>query len=530
MELTSESLNTPSLVNVKKESNATSNSDPISASTVVPKKTPTTNTSSHLPSKRTKFTSENDAPETSHFQSTAYNSNQSYPTPSSLSSSSSSCSSSCSSSSSSSSIPTNVGANFYATNQAMYSYPQTASCNTQQYSSYYPPTNASSTTNPYIQSNHGHFYPQPLSSSHHGFHHNQFCSNLLQPIPTVLAKLPAIESPLSAHSSRSSSPIVPATSSPERRSSDAEKQNENHDLEGGNEDDDENNSDSEDGGESTTSSSQQIKGASSNGTSGGKQKTEKPPFSYIALIVMAIQNSSSKRMTLNEIYQYLQTHFSFFQGSYQGWKNSVRHNLSLNECFIKLPKAMGKPGKGHYWTIDPNCEFMFEEGSFRRRPRGFRRKCHSSQSANPGANGESTNSSSTSSSSSSSCSESFTSRPKSPPTLPLSSLASNQLYPPTALNTDSRAGQFYAYEASTGFAGVSPSIYVPQQASSSSSSSSSSTSSSASFVPFATGSGHQQVTTGSVVQPLVSQTSSSSSYPGFYTQLNSVDSTNLAHR
>ena len=115
--------------------------------------------------------------------------------------------------------------------------------------------------------------------------------------------------------------------------------------------------------------------ANSNGKSGGKSKTEKPPFSYIALIVMAIQNSTAKKMTLNEIYQYLQTHFSFFQGQYQGWKNSVRHNLSLNECFIKLPKAMGKPGKGHYWTIDPNCEFMFEEGSFRRRPRGFRRKC-----------------------------------------------------------------------------------------------------------------------------------------------------------
>ncbi|CAG7817898.1 unnamed protein product, partial [Allacma fusca] len=55
--------------------------------------------------------------------------------------------------------------------------------------------------------------------------------------------------------------------------------------------------------------------------------------------------------------------------------NSVRHNLSLNECFIKLPKGLGRPGKGHYWTIDPSSEYMFEEGSFRRRPRGFRRKC-----------------------------------------------------------------------------------------------------------------------------------------------------------
>lgn len=112
----------------------------------------------------------------------------------------------------------------------------------------------------------------------------------------------------------------------------------------------------------------------------GLRRPEKPPYSYIALIVMAIQSSPTKRLTLSEIYQFLQARFTFFRGSYQGWKNSVRHNLSLNECFIKLPKGLGRPGKGHYWTIDPGSEFMFEEGSFRRRPRGFRRKC---QTLNP---------------------------------------------------------------------------------------------------------------------------------------------------
>lgn len=119
-------------------------------------------------------------------------------------------------------------------------------------------------------------------------------------------------------------------------------------------------------------------GAGSGGTkkaTSGLRRPEKPPYSYIALIVMAIQSSPSKRLTLSEIYQFLQARFPFFRGAYQGWKNSVRHNLSLNECFIKLPKGLGRPGKGHYWTIDPASEFMFEEGSFRRRPRGFRRKC-----------------------------------------------------------------------------------------------------------------------------------------------------------
>jgi len=69
------------------------------------------------------------------------------------------------------------------------------------------------------------------------------------------------------------------------------------------------------------------------------RRQEKPPYSYIALIVMAIQSTPTKQCTLSEIYSYLQQRFSFFRGSYQGWKNSVRHNLSLNECFIKLPKG-----------------------------------------------------------------------------------------------------------------------------------------------------------------------------------------------
>ncbi|CAL1540079.1 unnamed protein product [Lymnaea stagnalis] len=143
---------------------------------------------------------------------------------------------------------------------------------------------------------------------------------------------------------------------------------------GGNDD-----ADSEDESPSTTTNPPESpgedegKGGKKSGV--GVRRSEKPPYSYIALIVMAIQSSPTKRCTLSEIYQFLQQRFPFFRGSYQGWKNSVRHNLSLNECFIKLPKGIGRPGKGHFWTIDPAAEFMFEEGSFRRRPRGFRRKC-----------------------------------------------------------------------------------------------------------------------------------------------------------
>ncbi|VEL32200.1 unnamed protein product [Protopolystoma xenopodis] len=75
-------------------------------------------------------------------------------------------------------------------------------------------------------------------------------------------------------------------------------------------------------------------------TASGSRRSEKPPYSYIALIAMAIQASRDKRCTLSEIYQYLHNRFSFFRGPYTGWKNSVRHNLSLNEVFIKLPKVL----------------------------------------------------------------------------------------------------------------------------------------------------------------------------------------------
>ena len=101
--------------------------------------------------------------------------------------------------------------------------------------------------------------------------------------------------------------------------------------------------DEDSGAEDVNSDKASVSGDSNSDKSkkcSGGRRQEKPPYSYIALIVMAIQSTPSKRCTLSEIYSFLQHKFNFFRGSYQGWKNSVRHNLSLNECFIKLPKGM----------------------------------------------------------------------------------------------------------------------------------------------------------------------------------------------
>ncbi|XP_076810054.1 uncharacterized protein LOC143452816 [Clavelina lepadiformis] len=105
------------------------------------------------------------------------------------------------------------------------------------------------------------------------------------------------------------------------------------------------------------------------------QRRPKPPFSYIALIAMAIKDSPTGKLTLAEINDYLMKKFPFFRGPYTGWRNSVRHNLSLNECFRKILRDPSRPwGKDNYWTINPNSEYTFADGVFRRRRKRLARK------------------------------------------------------------------------------------------------------------------------------------------------------------
>lgn len=80
----------------------------------------------------------------------------------------------------------------------------------------------------------------------------------------------------------------------------------------------------------------------------------KPPYSFSCLIFMAIEESPSRRLPVKDIYGWIARNFPYYQSAPPGWRNSVRHNLSLNKCFKKIDRdEYRSSGKGACWCVDP---------------------------------------------------------------------------------------------------------------------------------------------------------------------------------
>ncbi|XP_013176120.1 PREDICTED: fork head domain-containing protein FD4-like [Papilio xuthus] len=99
---------------------------------------------------------------------------------------------------------------------------------------------------------------------------------------------------------------------------------------------------------------------------------QKPPYSYISLTAMAIWSSPERMLPLSEIYRFITDRFPYYRRNTQRWQNSLRHNLSFNDCFVKVPRRPDRPGKGAYWTLHPQAFDMFENGSLLRRRKRFK--------------------------------------------------------------------------------------------------------------------------------------------------------------
>ncbi|XP_068909610.1 forkhead box protein O isoform X2 [Tenebrio molitor] len=82
-------------------------------------------------------------------------------------------------------------------------------------------------------------------------------------------------------------------------------------------------------------------------------------LSYADLITQAITSSADKRLTLSQIYEWMVQNVPYFKdkgdsNSSAGWKNSIRHNLSLHNRFMRVQNE--GTGKSSWWMINPDAK------------------------------------------------------------------------------------------------------------------------------------------------------------------------------
>ena len=95
----------------------------------------------------------------------------------------------------------------------------------------------------------------------------------------------------------------------------------------------------------------------------------KPPYSYAALMCMAINSTAEKKATMREILTYIEQNFPYYRSN-KKWHGTIRHDLTVNDCFVKSEPRPGQ--KGCLWSVHPEFQDMFSKTSFCRRRYRFK--------------------------------------------------------------------------------------------------------------------------------------------------------------
>ena len=94
-----------------------------------------------------------------------------------------------------------------------------------------------------------------------------------------------------------------------------------------------------------------------------RDENRKLPLPYIGMIAEAISSSPDKKMILTEIYTYMERHFFQYLSGKPRWRNTVRHNLSFHNCFVKC-ECSRRGNRSHFWSIHPDYIEQFKRGNF----------------------------------------------------------------------------------------------------------------------------------------------------------------------
>jgi len=80
----------------------------------------------------------------------------------------------------------------------------------------------------------------------------------------------------------------------------------------------------------------------------------RPPYSYPAIVYMSMKATGKARVQLTEIYTNIIDQWAYYAARPResGWKNSIRHNLTVCKCFHKVSRQDGDTGKGGYWSVN----------------------------------------------------------------------------------------------------------------------------------------------------------------------------------